>query len=212
MTTLCEVLNRPLRGAHPEEMTALCAKADLLMAGVAVDDYAKVVVEYDASLVHEASPRAAGKRATEIVRPAPVQAAERVPPKSWPGTWRSQSYNQGSNLLRRQCRLRSCTVTCLRSNKPPRSVPGGPGTGTRWTAQKSPTELAQNAQWMAAAPRLGAKLDAGPHSTCALRKGNDGDMCEQSLVIHPFHPFCCKYGVGSLSKQGAMRSLSSVTG
>ena len=24
-----------------------------------------------------------------------------------------------------------------------------------------------------------------------LRKGNDGDMCEQSLVTHPF-PFCCK--------------------
>ena len=32
-----------------------------------------------------------------------------------------------------------------------------------------------------------------PRSTCALRNGNDGDMCEQSLVTHPFHPFCCKY-------------------
>ena len=29
---------------------------------------------------------------------------------------------------------------------------------------------------------------------CALRKGNDGDMCEQSLAAHPFHKFCCKYG------------------
>ena len=42
----------------------------------------------------------------------------------------------------------------------------GPGTATCWTAMhKSPTELAQNAQL-----RLG---------TCALRKGNDEDMCEQ---------------------------------
>ena len=50
---------------------------------------------------------------------------------------------------------------------------------------KSPTELAQNAQWrMATASRLGATPDAGPH---------DGDTCEQSLLTHPFHPFCCKY-------------------
>ena len=59
---------------------------------------------------------------------------------------------------------------------------------------KSPTELAQNAQWrMATALRLGATPDAGPRST-ALRKGNDGDICEQSLAEHPFHPFCCQYG------------------
>ena len=69
---------------------------------------------------------------------------------------------------------------------------GGPGTGT-WTAMhKSPTELAQNAEWrMATALRLGATPDAGPRSTCALRKGNDGDMREQSLAAHSF---CCKYG------------------
>ena len=60
---------------------------------------------------------------------------------------------------------------------------------------KSPTELAQNAQWrMATALRLGATPDAGPRSTCALRKGNDGDMWEQSLAEHPFHPFGCQYG------------------
>ena len=60
---------------------------------------------------------------------------------------------------------------------------------------KSPTELPQNAQWrMATALRLGATPAAGPRSTCALRKGNDGDTCEHSLATHPFHPFCCKYG------------------
>ena len=34
-------------------MTALAAKADLPTAGVAVDDYAKVMVEHEASLVYE---------------------------------------------------------------------------------------------------------------------------------------------------------------
>ena len=60
---------------------------------------------------------------------------------------------------------------------------------------KSPPELTKNAQWrVATALRLGATPDAGPRSTCALRRGNDGDMCEQSLAEHPFHPFCCQYG------------------
>ena len=73
---------------------------------------------------------------------------------------------------------------------------GGPGTGTCWTAMhKSPTEPPQNAQWrMVTALRLCAASDAGPRSTCALRKGNDGDMCEQSLATHPCKPFCGKYG------------------
>ena len=34
MTSICEALDRLLQGAHPEEMTALSAKADLLMAGL----------------------------------------------------------------------------------------------------------------------------------------------------------------------------------
>ena len=72
---------------------------------------------------------------------------------------------------------------------------GGPGSGTCWTAMhKSPTELVQNAQWrMATALRFGTPPDAGLRSTCALRKGNVGDMCEQSLAEHPFHPLCCQY-------------------
>ena len=55
----------------------------------------------------------------------------------------------------------------------------GQGTGTTWTAmQKFPTERVQNAQWrMATALRLGLAPDAGPRATCALRKGNDRDMC-----------------------------------
>ena len=73
---------------------------------------------------------------------------------------------------------------------------GGICTGTSWTAMHtSPTELPQNAQWRTAtALRLGATPDAGQRSTCALREGNDGDMCEQSLAEHPFHPFCCQHG------------------
>ena len=82
MTTICGTVGRPLQGAHLEEVTALAAKADLLAAGVAVDDYAKVMVEHEASLVYEASPWAVDKRAAEIVRPAPVQSADWVPPKS----------------------------------------------------------------------------------------------------------------------------------
>ena len=54
---------------------------------------------------------------------------------------------------------------------------------------KSPTELAQNAQWrMATALRLGATPDAGPRSVCAVRQDKDGHVCEQSLATHPFHP------------------------
>ena len=47
-----------------------------------IDEYARVMVENDASKLYEASPWAADKRAAEIVRPAPVQAADSVPPKS----------------------------------------------------------------------------------------------------------------------------------
>ena len=82
MTSIFEALNRPLRGMHPEETTALAAKADLRLAGVAVDDYARVMVETDASKVYEASPWAVDKRVAEIVRLAPVQSADNVSPKS----------------------------------------------------------------------------------------------------------------------------------
>ena len=38
------------------------------------------MVEHEASLVYEASPWAVDKRASELVRPAPVQSADWVPP------------------------------------------------------------------------------------------------------------------------------------
>ena len=82
MSNICIALRRPLLETHPEEATALAAKADLLATGVAVDEYAKVMIENDASKLYEARPRATDKRAAEIVRPAPVQADDRVPPKN----------------------------------------------------------------------------------------------------------------------------------
>ena len=81
MSNICVALRRPLREPHPEKATALAAEADLLATGVA-DEYARVMIEYEASKLYEANPWEADKRATEIVRPAPVQAADNVPPKS----------------------------------------------------------------------------------------------------------------------------------
>ena len=158
MTTIREALGRPLQGAHLEEVTAVAAKADLLMAGVAFDDYAKVTVEHKASLVYEASPWAADKRAVEIVRPAPVQSADWVPPKS---------LARDMAFAKLQSRMLSAAEAVqaakLHGDMPPEQQAimlsaGGPGTGTCWTAMhKSPTELAQDAQWrMATALRLGA--------------------------------------------------------
>ena len=121
MSSICVALNRPLREAHPEETIALAAKADLLVAGVAFDGYARVMVE-NGGKVCEASPWAADTRAAEIVRPAPVQAADGVPPKSLVGTWRLQSYNGGFCQLRRRCMLRSYTAICFQSNRPSCSV------------------------------------------------------------------------------------------
>ena len=47
---------------------------------------------------------------------------------------------------------------------------------------------------MATALRLGATPDAGPRSTGALLKGNDGYVCEQPLAINPFHSFVASSG------------------
>ena len=82
MTNICEALNRPTRGMHPEIAAAIAAKTDLLLSGVAVDERAKVTIENEAGKLYEASPWAADTRAAEIVRSAPVQMADRVPPKS----------------------------------------------------------------------------------------------------------------------------------
>ena len=82
MMNICEALKRPMREVHPEIAAALAAKADLLVSGVAVDQHARVAIENEASELYEAMSWAADKRAVEIVRPAPVQTADRVPPKS----------------------------------------------------------------------------------------------------------------------------------
>ena len=79
MSNICVALRRPLREPHPEEATALAAKADLPSTGVAVDEYARLTNKNEVSKLYEASPWAA-----EIVRPAPVQSADDVPPKSLP--------------------------------------------------------------------------------------------------------------------------------
>ena len=82
MTNMCEALNRPIRELHPEIATALAARTDLLLSGVAVSEHARATIESEASQLYEASPWPADKRAAEIVRPALVQTADRVPPKS----------------------------------------------------------------------------------------------------------------------------------
>ena len=136
---------------------------DLLATGVAVDEYARVKVENEASRVYEASPWAADKRAAEIVRPAPVQAADSVPPKS---------LARDMAFAKLQSKILSAAEAVQAARLHSEMLPeqqaimlsaGGPGTGKSWTAMhKSPTELPQNAQWrMATALRLGATPDAG---------------------------------------------------
>ena len=136
MTNICEALNRPTREVHPEIQAALAAKTGLLLSGVAVDEHARMAIETEASKLYEASPWAVDKRAAEIFRPAPVQTADRVPPKSlaWDVALAElQAAKLHSDTLPEQ------QATMLSA--------GGPGTGTCWTAMhKSPMELAQNVQ------------------------------------------------------------------
>ena len=88
------------------------------------------------------------------------------------------------------------------------------GAGHRHELDSRERAVSQSAQWrMATAVRLCATADAGPRSTCALRRGNDGDMCEQSLVKHP-EPEpdrteqSCALCTGLSSKQGVVRTWS----
>ena len=120
-----------------------------------------------------------------------MQTADRVPPKSLA---RDMAFSKLQSWI---LAAEAVQAAKLHSEMLPEEQAimlsaGGPGTGTCWTAMhKSPTELPQNAQWrMATALRLAATPDAGPGSTCALRKGSDGNMCEQSLAAHPFHSLC----------------------
>ena len=195
MPSICEALNRPIREPHLVA-NAPAAKVDLLLSGVAVDRHARFTTENEASKVYEASPWAADKRAAETVRQAPVQTDERVPPK---GLARDMAFAKLQSRILSAAEAVQAVKLHTELSPEQQAImlsAGGDGTGTSWTAtHKSPTELAQNAQWrMATALRHGATPDAGPRSTCALRRDNDGHMCKQSLATHPFHPFCCKYG------------------
>ena len=196
MPSICEAFNRPIREPHLDCANAPAAKVDLLLSGVAVDRHARFTTENEASKVYEASPWAADKRAAETFRQAPVQTDERVPPKILA---RDMAFAKlQSRILSAVEAVQAVKLHAELSTEQQAIMlsAGGPDTGTSWTAtHKSPTELAQNAQWrMATALRHGATPDAGPRSTCALRRDNDGHMCKQSLATHPFHLFCCKYG------------------
>ena len=219
MTTMCEALGSPRQGAHPEEVTALASKADLLTAGVAVDDYAKVMVEHAVDL-HKAVMTNICVALNRPIRELHPEIATELAAKtdlllSWVAVVehaRETMEDKVSNLDKRaaeivrpalvQTKLQSKILSAaetvhaakLHSDMPPEQQAimlsaWEPGTGTYWTAvHKSPTELSQNAQWrMATALRLGAAPDADPRSMCALLKGNDGDICEQSLSALPFY-------------------------
>ena len=126
MTNICEALNRPIRETHPE---IAAAKTDLLLSGVAVDEHAKVTIENEARKLYEASPWAADKRAAEIVRPAPVQMADRVPPKSLA---RDMAFKLQSRIL---SAAEAAQAAKLHSEMLPEQQAimlsaGGPGTGT----------------------------------------------------------------------------------
>ena len=49
MSNICATQNRPLREPHPEKATALATKADLLVTRVAVNEYARAMLENEAS-------------------------------------------------------------------------------------------------------------------------------------------------------------------
>ena len=116
------------------------------------------MIDNEASKVYEESPGAADKRAAEIVRPAPVQSTDNVPPKSLARDMvfaKLQSRILAAAEAVQAAKLHSAMSPAQQAIM---LSAGLPGTGTCWTAMhKSPTELAQNAQWrMATALRLGA--------------------------------------------------------
>ena len=225
MTSICEALNRPIREPHPEVATALAAKTDLLLPGVAVDEHARVTIENEASNLYEASPWAADKRAAEVVRPAPVQTADRVP---------SKSLARDMAFAKLQSRILSAAEAVQAAKLHSEMLPeqqaimlsaGGPGTGMCWTAMhKSPTELPQNAQWrMATALRLGCYAGRWSAICVCFEEGQRWETCASSLWQRTRSTLCAASTVepetdrtaqssalcaGSLSRQGAMQTWS----
>ena len=127
---------------------------------------------------------AADKDAVEVTHFAPIQVTDHVPPRSV-----ARDVVNAKLQSRILSAVEVVQAAKLHQEMPPEQQAimlraGEQGTGTTWTAMhKSSTDLTANAQWrMATALRLGF-----PMLTGALRKGNDGDMCEHSLAKHPFH-------------------------
>ena len=75
-------------------------------------------------LVYGTRPSAADKEAAEVIRPAPVQVADTVPPKSLAQDMANAKSQSRTWQLRKQCRLQNCTTSCPQSSKPSCSILG----------------------------------------------------------------------------------------
>ena len=169
----CEALGRPLHGVHPEETTALTAKADLLLAGVKV---------------FEASPWAADQRAAEIV--AGLVCRWRVPPKSLA---RDMAFAAAEAVYKLRSQRNAYGTTSHHDQ-----------CGRTWLLDGGHAQVTDRiGAECAMEDGCGATPEAGPRTTCALRKGNDRDMSEQSLAADSFHSLL---QIRRSQKQAASRS------
>ena len=91
-----------------------------------------MAIENEASKLCEASPWAADKRAAEIVRPAPVQTADSVTPKS---VARDMALALQSSILSAAEAVQAAKLhsEMLSEQQAIMLGAGGPGTGTCWT-------------------------------------------------------------------------------
>ena len=207
---VCGALNRPLWEGQLEATTALAAKADLLTAGVAVDEYARVLFENDASKVHDTSPWAADQQVTEVIRPAPVWltlSRRRV----WLGTWLLQSHNGGSCLLRKRCRLQNCTTSCSQSSKLSCSMPRDRAlarVGQPCTSPRQRCERTRNGGWLrrcGSARRL--MQDHAPRVLCAKATT---ETCASSRRSTRFTLFAAREGVRARPHRAVLCTLHSL--
>ena len=112
---------RPFQGEHPYFSIARPARADLLVAGVAVDGHATVQFEHDALVgLYDASPWA------PLGQPRRSLAQCRLFSEPRRGgllvTWRMRSCCRGSCPRLRRCRQQGCTKNYLLNNRPSCSV------------------------------------------------------------------------------------------
>ena len=197
MTNTCEALNRSIREPHPEVASAPAAKTDLLLSGVAVDEHARVAIDNEASKLYEASPRAADKRAAQIVRSASVQTADRVPPKS---------LARDMAFAKLQSRILSAAEAVQAAKLHSEMLPeqqaimlsaGRPGTGTCLHGHAQVTDRTATECAMEDGHGVTAWRHAGRWSAvnvCSEEGQRWGHVRTVSGNAPPFHPFCCKYG------------------